>query len=68
MKNIENLYLEEDYISLEIIKDEGIVFAVIELDDKQKLTLTSFELINLKKILDKNFNEIEEIIKSMTNE
>ena len=55
------LSYKENFVTLEIDQDyEGNAFCTIKLDDEQKLTVTEFELLNLKKILDDNITEINE--------
>lgn len=56
---MKELNFTEDYISLNIIDDgEGNPLCSIKLDDEQELTITEFELINLKKIMDEHIDEI----------
>ena len=56
-----DLFYEEDFISLGIDQDEeGNALCTIKLDDEQKLTITEDELLNLRKILNENFDEIQE--------
>ena len=55
------LLFKENFIRLEIDQDyEGNAFCTIKLDDEQKLTITEDELLNLRKILNENFDEIQE--------
>lgn len=55
------LSYKENFIRLEIDNDgEGNPSCTIKLDDGDELTLTQFELLNLKKILDNNITEINE--------
>ena len=56
---MKELNFTEDYISLNVIDDgEGNPLCSIKLDDEQELTITQFELINLKKIMDEHIDEI----------
>ena len=56
-----DLFYQEDFISLGIDNDrEGNALCTIRLDDGQELTITEDELLNLRKILNENFDEIQE--------
>jgi len=56
-----DLFYQEDFISLGIDNDqEGNALCTIKLDDEQELTITEDELLNLRKILNENFDEIQE--------
>ena len=56
-----DLFYQEDFISLGIDNDqEGNALCTIRLDDGQELTITEDELLNLRRILNENFNEIQE--------
>ena len=56
-----DLFYQEDFISLGIDNDqEGNALCTIKLDDGQELTITEDELLNLRKILNENFDEIQE--------
>ena len=56
-----DLFYQEDFISLGIDNDqEGNALCTIKLDDGQELTITEDELLNLRRILNENFDEIQE--------
>jgi hypothetical protein len=56
-----DLFYQKDFISLGIDNDqEGNALCTIKLDDGQELTITEDELLNLRKILNENFDEIQE--------
>ena len=56
-----DLFYQEDFISLGIDNDqEGNALCTIKLDDEQELTITEDELLNLRKILNEHFDEIQE--------
>ena len=56
-----DLFYQEDFISLGIDNDqEGNALCTIKLDDGQELTITEDELLNLRKILNEHFDEIQE--------
>ena len=55
------LSFEEDFIKLELDKDEwGNVLARIILDDEKELYITEDELIGLKRIFDYHYSEIQD--------
>ena len=65
---MKELNFAEDYISLNIIDDgEGNPLCSIKLDDEQELTITEFELINLKKIMDEHMDEILSYFDTVNN-
>lgn len=65
---MKELNFTEDYISLNIIDDgEGNPLCTIKLDDEQELTITQFELINLKKIMDEHIDEIQDYFYRVEN-
>lgn len=56
-----DLSFEEDFIKLELDKDEwGNALARIILDDEKELYITEDELIGLKRILDYHYSEIQD--------
>ena len=56
-----DLSYQEDFIGLDIEQDDvGNALCTIRLDDGQELTITENELLNLRKILNENFDEIQE--------
>ena len=56
-----DLSYQEDVIGLDIEQDDvGNALCTIRLDDGQELTITEDELLNLRKILNENFDEIQE--------
>ena len=56
-----DLSYQEDFIGLDIDQDDvGNALCTIRLDDGQELTITENELLNLRKILNENFDEIQE--------
>ena len=58
-----------DFIRLEIDHDgEGNAHCTIRLDDNQTLTLTQYELLNLRNILNENIEEIKEYFKKVESE
>ena len=58
---MKELNYRADYISLNIIDDgEGNPLCSIRLDDEQELVITQYELLNLKLLLDKNIDEIQD--------
>lgn len=56
-----DLSYQEDFIGLDIEQDDvGNALCTIRLDNGQELTITEDELLNLRKILNENFDEIQE--------
>ena len=64
-----DLVYKKKYIQLKVENDgEENALHTIKLDDEQELTITIYELANLKEILDENFNEILEYSKNLAQE
>ena len=64
-----DLSFEEDFIKLEIDNDgECNAICTIKIDDDSSITLTSFELENLMRILREHRTEIEEYFQQLEEE